>query len=125
MFEVCGYGGLAFVVVLGRELEYVGTRAAALRRLGIYNVVRWQEDVCKHVPKHVIDGWIKSVGFINSLDALGTAAYVDGVAKEIQGVTVDAVARYLSHHIYDIVENGRKRRDSRAHRAHHWLSSRP
>ena len=91
-------------------MEYVGYESCSFEKAWKDNVVRWQEDVCKHVPKHVIDGWIKSVGFINSLDALGTAAYVDGVAKEIQGVTVDAVARYLSHHIYDIVENGQKRR---------------
>ena len=108
MFTFLMMAFICCLLVVGRELEYVGYESCSFEKAWKDNVVHWQEDVCKHVPNHVIDGWIKSVRFINSLDALGTAIYVEGTAKEIQGVTIEAVARYLSHHIYQVV--GQKRR---------------
>ena len=93
---------LYVAVAAGHDLKYVGYESCSFEKAWKNNVAKWQEDVCKHVPLHVIDGWIKSVKFINSLDAVGTQQYTDGTVKEIQGINVDSVATYLSHHIYEV-----------------------
>ena len=79
---------------LSQHLVYQGYRPSKQELEWIKNVHTWQDDVCMHLPRTIIDSYISTVKQFNTLDQKSVIAYISNQNNK------NDFSDSLSHHDY-------------------------